>query len=253
MSDDVEFSEVGELETVESQIQEQEAQAEDKDELPDRYRGKTPAEIAKMHQEAEKALSRQGQELGQVRKLAEELIQKELTQKQQADKAPLKEVDFFENPQEAIRQAVETNPAVLQAQQLALQARQEQAKAKLMQKHPDFAQVVADPDFAQWVGSSPVRQNLLRQADSYDVDAADELLTVYKELKSVKVAKVNAEDSAQRKKALNSAGVDTGGSGESTKKVYRREDIIRLRMKDPAKYDAMSAEITRAYAEGRVR
>jgi len=47
--------------------------------------------------------------------------------------------------------------------------------------------------------------------------------------------------------------VDTGGSGETTRKVYRRADLIRLKMRDPGKYDAMSDEIMAAYSEGRVK
>ena len=43
------------------------------------------------------------------------------------------------------------------------------------------------------------------------------------------------------------------GTGESGKRVYRRADLIRLKMQDPARYDALSDEIMAAYAEGRVK
>ena len=52
---------------------------------------------------------------------------------------------------------------------------------------------------------------------------------------------------------LKAAATDTGGSGESSKRVYRRADLIRLRMTDPARYEALSDEIMTAYAEGRVK
>jgi hypothetical protein len=35
--------------------------------------------------------------------------------------------------------------------------------------------------------------------------------------------------------------------------VYRRADLIRLKMQDPNRYDALSDEIMQAYQEGRVR
>jgi hypothetical protein len=60
-------------------------------------------------------------------------------------------------------------------------------------------------------------------------------------------------EKAARTTALKSVSVDTGGSGESGKKVYRRADLIRLKMTDPQRYDALSDDITRAYQEGRVR
>lgn len=41
------------------------------EELPDKYKGKTAAEIAKMHKEAEELIGRQGAELGELRKSKE--------------------------------------------------------------------------------------------------------------------------------------------------------------------------------------
>jgi hypothetical protein len=44
------------------------------DDIPDKYRGKELSDIIKMHQEAEKLIGKQAQEVGEVRKLADELI-----------------------------------------------------------------------------------------------------------------------------------------------------------------------------------
>ena len=52
---------------------------------------------------------------------------------------------------------------------------------------------------------------------------------------------------------VRAAGVDVGGSGESGKRVYRRADLIRLKMTDPDRYEALSGEIMQAYQDGRVR
>ena len=52
---------------------------------------------------------------------------------------------------------------------------------------------------------------------------------------------------------MAAAGVDVGGSGESSRKVYRRADLIRLKMTDPQRYESLSDEIMAAYAEGRVK
>ena len=53
--------------------------------------------------------------------------------------------------------------------------------------------------------------------------------------------------------ALKSAAVDTGGTGETSKRIYRRADLIRLRMTDPDRYNALQDEIMAAYAEDRVK
>ena len=42
--------------------------------IPEKYRGKSLDEVVKMHQEAEKLIGKQAQEVGEVRKLADELI-----------------------------------------------------------------------------------------------------------------------------------------------------------------------------------
>lgn len=100
---------------------------------------------------------------------------------------------------------------------------------------------------------SKIRSKLFQQAEEYDVDAAEELLSTYKELRAVKQKQVEKVDNTERDKSLKIAAVDTGGSGETTRKVYRRADLIRLKMRDPSKYDSMNDEIMQAYSEGRVK
>ena len=242
--------ELGEIEAVEQQTQTP-TQAVEVPELPEKYRGKSAADIVKMHQEAEKLIERQGREVGEVRKLADELLKSQLTPRQEVEKP--QEVDFFENPQEAIRQQIENNPRVKAAENYARQSQQEGARAQLNQRHPDVAQIVADAEFQRWVQGSKIRSKLFQQAEEYDVDAAEELLSTYKELRAVKQKQVEKVDNTERDKSLKIAAVDTGGSGETTRKVYRRADLIRLKMRDPSKYESMNDEIVQAYSEGRVK
>jgi hypothetical protein len=238
---------IGELETVEKQHTEAPAEPE----LPARYRGKTLQEVIRMDEEAQKLIARQGQEVGEVRKLADELIKSTLTPKPVKEEA--KPVDFFENPQEAIRQQIENHPRVQAAEQYARQAQAEQARQRLNQVHPDVLQIVGDEGFKNWVTASKIRQQLFKQADEFDFDAANELLSTYKELRAVKQQKVAEVDNTDRDLTLKQVAVDTGGSGETTRKIYRRADLIRLKMRDPNKYADMQNEIMDAYAQGRVK
>ena len=52
---------------------------------------------------------------------------------------------------------------------------------------------------------------------------------------------------------MNAAGVDSSGSGEKSKKIYKRAEILQMMAFDKRKYEANKDEINLAYAEGRVR
>jgi len=232
-----------------------ELEVEDKKsaELPDKYRAKSLEEVVRMHQEAEKLIGKQAQEVGEVRKLADELLKQNLGSKQQqVDAEP--EVDFFENPQKAVQATIDKHPDVLAARQAGQDFRRMQIQQKLTQEHPDYTKVAQDPDFQTWVKSSPIRQGLYARADAdFDYDSANELLSTYKELRGVKTKQTLDAGETRRKSSLQAAAVDVGGSGESGKRVYRRADLIRLKMTDPDRYDALSNEIMQAYSDGRVR
>ena len=246
-------NEASELEVVESQDAAKTVTKEE-DNIPDEFKELSKADLAGMLKHTRKELGRQNAEVGEIRKLADELIKSQLSK---PETKPVAEVDFFENPQEAIRQAVETNPRVLAAEQYALNAQKAQTVQALAQKHPDYTQVVQDADFANWIKASKVRVQLFQAAENFNLDAADELLSTYKQLKSINKPQVkeppSAEEKAARTSSMQAAAVDTGGSGESGKKVYRRTDLIRLKMRDPAKFKDMQDEIDLAYQQGRVK
>lgn len=243
-----EDKEASEIEAVEQR------QAEPKPMLPEKYQGKSIEEVAKMHQEVEKRLSIQGQEIGEVRKLADELIRQNLESKHQSIKKVEPEVDFFEDPQAAIQKAVENHPDV-QSSKLAFANMQKmQIRQQLASAHPDFNEIAKDQNFADWVKSSPVRLKIFAAADAgYDFDSANELLSTYKQLRGVKTKQNEVAQESNRQVSLRAAAVDVGGSGESSKKVYRSTDLIRLKMRDPDRYEALQDEIMLAYAEGRVK
>jgi len=226
---------------------------ENKPELPEKYRAKSLEEIVRMHQEAEKLIGKQAQEVGEVRKLADELLKQNLGSKQQQVEAE-PEVDFFENPQKAVQNTIDRHPDVLAARQAGLEFKRMQIQQKLAQDHPDYSQVVNDSEFQNWVKSSPVRLGLYAKADGeFDYDSANELLSTFKQLRGIKAKESEQAGNAQRTKSMKAAQVDVGGSGESSKRVYRRTDLIRLKMTDPSRYEALSDEIMQAYSEGRVR
>lgn len=251
---DKEDETLSELDAVEEQKQTQLPETEPLSQIPDKYREKSLEDVVKMHLEAEKLIERQGKEVGEIRKLADELIKQNLSSNKQPIEKDEPEVDFFENPKEAIRKTVDQHPDVVAGRQAANDFKRMQIQQKLTQEHPDYVQIVQDQDFVNWVKSSPVRLDLFAKADgAFDYDSANELLSTFKQLRGVKVKQTSDAGETQRKANLSRATVDVGGSGESGKRVYRRADLIRLKMTDPNRYDALSEEIMQAYADGRVK
>ena len=235
----------------EEQTTEAYAEEED-DDIPEKYRGKSVKDIVRMHQEAEKAMGKQGSEVGELRRLVDDYIRAQ-TISQQAPKVE-EEIDFYEDPNKAVAQAIERHPKVRQAEELAVRMKRAEALSNLKAHHPDFEQIVQDQGFNEWVMNSKVRQELYARADrQFDFDAASELLSTWKERKNV-VQQTADVEKISRKQAIKAASTgSTKGTGESSKKVYRRSDIIELMRKDPDRYQALSDEIMKAYAEGRVK
>lgn len=232
-------------------------------EVPEKYKGKSLEEVVRMHQESEKLIGRQAQEVGESRKLLDQYIKQQLEQKHDTQPSKAQEIDWFEDPAKAVNQAVENNPILKQLQEQQAQQAQVVAQQTIEKAHPDYLEVAASEDFAQWVQGSKIRMGLYAKASNFDVDSAMELLETYKSLRNVKTQKaeqtkaadesLKKADDENRSKALKTASVQQGGTGESSKPVYRRADLIRLRMQDPRRYESMADDILNAYAEGRVR
>jgi len=227
--------------------------------VPDKYKGKSLEEIVKMHQEAEKLIGRQAQEVGEVRKLADDLIKHQLnTPKQDTQPSAVdNEIDYFSDPNKAVNHAVENNPVVRQLKEQAEQQAKAQTAAQLHNKYPNFQEIVASDDFSNWIKSSKVRLDLFAKANNFDLDSAEELLETYTALRGIKAKQADETlvkgEETKRNQQLRSAAVQKGGTGEVGKPIYKRVDLIRLRMQDPERYNAMQDDIMAAYNEGRVK
>jgi len=226
---------------------------DEEDDIPEKYRGKSAKDIVRMHQEAEKLLGRQSSEVGELRKLVDNFI---LSQTQSAKPTEEEDdVDFFEDPQKAVERAIAKHPKIKAAEEMASTMRQQSVHEMLKAKHPDFGSILNNPAFAEWVQSSKVRLELFARADQqYDFDAADELLSTYKErMRIVDQTKEVEEKEIKRQRKAASTGRGNGSGEGRSRKVYRRADIINLMQNDPSRYLELADEITLAYSEGRVK
>ena len=253
------------------------------DEIPEELRGKTQVQLAKMYRDAQSVIGRQGSELGELRSTADRYIRANLDAAARKAAAPKPAepdvkapdaVDFFTNPTESVAKLIENHPALKdlkgQAQEFAtreIQRRREDSTRQFNAAHPDAAEILADPDFREWVTKSALRKAmLLRAHQHYDLASANEVFSTYKELKAARTAAQPVVDGKSgAKPAVKPAGkeaarVPTGGNaaprvpaGGKEGKIFRRADVIRLMEQDPDRYQLMADEITKAYQEGRVR
>lgn len=227
-------------------LEQQISQDKEEVDLPDKFRGKSKTDIAKAYSELEKMQGRQAKELGELRQLADSFIKSQLGSKTANTEVTNDGVD------ETAKPAIDPS---FYAQELK-KVRRMETELAIRERHPDYQDVVKDPEFVDWIKNSKMRTRLYVQADQeYDFDAADELLSSFKERKvGTKTQEVEEIQKQERTSALKSATTPVGGGGEGTsRKVYRRADLIRLRQFDPQRYNEMADEIASAYAEGRVK
>jgi len=223
--------------------------------LPEKFKGKSPAEIAKAYEEQEKLMSRQANELGELRKSVNELIQRELEEAKSAKEASKMEAaleydDLIDNPETSIRRVV--TPEIEAVKKEFNQFKAQQAQEKFKAEHPDFMEIAASAEFQGWVSDSPFRTRMFYAADAGDLEAARDLFNEYKS-RNYSVTEATGLPAAGRDKALKAVTTESGNAtGSAKRKMYRRSDLVNLRLRDPEAYNAKSAEITQAYLEKRV-
>lgn len=224
------------------------------EDLPEKYRNKSLKDIIAMHQESEKLIGKQGNEVGELRRTVDDFIKTQTSRNLQTDEEPdLSDDDFYSDPVNATKRAIDKHPAIQDAKQQALVMKQATVQNQIASKYPNFREIASSEDFGKWVNGSKVRVELYNRAQNdFDFDSADELLSTWIERQEY-TKKVTDTSKLDREQQLKSADMGTSGATESTsKKKYRRSDIIKLMQTDPDRYDSMANEIMIAYRENRV-
>ena len=259
-----ETQEVGELETgaveASQDLTEETTEAVEQEyQPPEKYAGKSLEDVITMHQNAEKAIGKQGQEVGEQRKLIQSLMEAQNTTQTNAppEEKTTFEDQFYSDPAQAVNSAIENHPSVVEARK-ERQVQQQQHQLSVLEKaYPDWQDRVGTKEFQDWVGSSAIRTEMFRKADSeYNPDYAIELFDMYDKVNMVdKTKEVKKQETAKRDKALRKTSSETRSTSDSVggKKIYRRADLINLQVSDPNRYASLADEIHSAYAEGRVK
>ena len=226
-----------------------------------KFEGKGIEEILDSYNNLQSAYGRMANDLGTQRKLTDELLNLKRDTDLQSNapaEDPLPKVDpaqLLDDPTQALDGYLASREARNQRayeERLAQMEAQMQAD-RFMQKHPDFMDVGQSEEFRTWATASPLRNQVANLAAGGDWDAADALLNEYK----AEMANAPAKAQEDGIEAAKKVGLESTASEGSTSsgKVYRRADLIELKLKKPHIYGdpAFQAEILKAYSEGRVK
>jgi hypothetical protein len=237
-------------------------EAEETD-LPEKYRGKSKREVIEMHRNLESSHGRMANDLGTQRHLTDVLLGLKRDRDLQANggEKPVTGDELLADPAKAIERTIAPREKAQHEridnieQQLRIQA--------FASQHPDYQSYVGNAEFDSWIRSSPIRVRAAASAAGGDWSSAGDLLTEFKAHKAAGSKKVDdevdeePEDNlkAARKVQLESSSQSASSGGKKVGKLYKRAEIMKLRLKKPDVYysDEFQQEIVRAYAEGRVK
>lgn len=233
--------------------------------LPEKFRGKSLADVVASYQSLESELGRARNEIGTSRRVLDELLNLRRIgemEKSKPEAKPVTAYELAENPEETITNVASrvADERARQSEQRLLELESQIRADSFEKKHPGFRDVIQSAKFLEWVGKSPTRVALTQKAAQGDWDSGDELMSLYKEYEAVP-ARPNADTPDPKKAAKEAALAKSGGSGANKvvnggdgRKTYKRTELARLYIDRPEEYDRLwESELKQAYAEGRVR
>lgn len=244
------------------QIDGEQVEEEPQFDVPAKFKDKSVEDVIKSYTELEKEFGRRNNEIGELRKLTDDILRSSLKingGEEQSASATREKVDIdtlLNDPDSAIDKAINESPRLKQLEEQLKLAKIEEKKQAFEAKYPDVYDLVQDSNFQQWIHQSSVRQSMLQDAHvNYNYDVASELIDWYKQATGTKVEEAKEKRKQKAQTDLKAATVEKGTTGQSSKKIFRRADILKLMRTNPEKYnsDAFQAQLVKAYEEGRVR
>jgi len=229
--------------------------------MPEKFAGKTVEDVVKSYTNLESEYGRKNNEVGELRKLTDQILRQQVTPPattQVVDDAASNEVgfdDLVENPNAAVNKVLDSNPRIAAIEADIATNAQSKAHDAILVRHEDADAVVGSAEFQSWVGENPSRQKMFADAsNNLDHGTAAEMLDLYKSSVQSKTDAATETRDAKASEGLKNATTEKGGKKPAaSRKIYKRTQLIDLKIHDPRKYESMSAEIQLAYAEGRVR
>ena len=228
-------------------------------EVPDKFAGKSMEDVISSYVNLEKEFGNKSNEVGELRKLTDQILLNQVAVPQHsAEAADINDDvgfnDFVDDPRNAVNKVLKDNPRLKALEDNLTKRESEISRKAMLEVHPDADALVVSPEFQTWIKESPLRGRILREAHiSSDAVAASELLSMYKDTRKASTDNAIDERNAIAKGTLKKATVETGKRSTTTKPVFKRSELIQLKITDPRRYASMSEIINLAYAEKRVK
>ena len=236
------------------------------DTIPERFKDKSAQEVASSYTELEKAYSRQGQDLGDMRKTLDEyiLLQSQgnaqdtnTTTTEQAD--PVSIDDLYEDTEGSIRRVVteETDNRISQLENALAQEKLDGSLRGFDKEFPGWREQVSTPEYVNWLQEAPYRVKMAQLAgEAQDMSAAQGLLEMWYE----NTSQGNAQAQQENRTALQNAGLESSGaSGVELDNTFSRNELMQKRVAakqgDTSAGDWLKANheaIAIAYEEGHI-
>jgi hypothetical protein len=234
------------------------------DSIDAKYRGKSAADLIKMHEEAQALIGRQSQEVGTWRSVVADLS---TAATRQAPPTPAQEAalkitsdELLTDPAAAISKVVER---ALGKAMKPIEERQslDQREAELQalnRDFPGFAKIGDDPEFHNWAQSAAGRRADAEAVAKGNTSAARRLLEAWSDRQELLKATKQTTDGGKPQGVEGAkAGVTEPGGGRSapTGEIMDRNDIVNMIINDPDKYNgaAFQVKLMQAAKEGRIR
>lgn len=242
------------------------------DNVPAKYKGKTKAQVAEMHQNLESEKGRLANEVGQLRKTVDELLAASI-KGNDSDARPTKKkrepvtsdtllTDPDKTISDAAKDAVKEDLDATSDRLSRLEYKEQETA--FSKDFPDFQTTMADETFIEWVKASPYRTNLAAQAHQYgSFPAARELFGLYNEVKEVRKTKAEpkvdpteaVKDATTVKPTTNTQARTPQGQFKAKGETIKRSYIRNLFIKNRPEYDrrmAAGGDLRQAYQDQRV-
>lgn len=247
----------------------------DTPDIPEKYRGKSPAQLIEMLEHSQSTIGRQSNEIGTYRQLMDKLLEANRARQLGTDVPgapdsppasakgrPAVTADaLLERPAETIAEVLraELERELAPVKQTLAQRTEMDELEKLEADFPKFGDTVQTQEFREWVAKSRLRSQDAQAAAKGDVIAARRLLETWTEISAV------SRPSSQEPKptpasagvaAARAASTEAPGNGSGpAKPVIYKDDVVKLMLRDPDKYKSASyqAELRAAIKEGRLK
>ena len=238
----------------------------EEDNIPDKFRGKSKAEIAESYAQLEARLGEQSTEIGSLRRMTEQLLDNKRVDDLVDNGAAPESIstdDILDDPHNAVTSVASQVVEPLGGRVAALESQLELREFEM--EYPSFQEDPLNPEFVEYVNSSPYRSALANkvfessQSGRVDYGAARELWQGWSEVKS------SASDDTEQapKKAPENDPSKVGFVDSTTspdvvdqgKPIYSKADIMKVYQTDQARYEspAFQKAINEAAKEGRIK